>query len=119
MDELMGRWHRLSEQSRESVAAMYNDEGRFLLESLRLQALGEKEPACFASAEEFAEYVVGLRANEKAWSNRLGQVLLQSDELVTQKRPQEAQQVFRDFIEECPWRPFWKIAETQLKNIGG
>lgn len=70
IDELIERWHEFSEQSKEEIAAQFNDDSRILFAEFFTKGLGDTGPqgAEWASAEEFAERVLNLRSNEKAWS---------------------------------------------------
>ncbi len=121
MDELIERWHAFAGQSEEEIAAQFSDESRLLFAEVLTKGLvntsrgGEK----FASANEFAQYVLDLRANERAWSKHLGEVLLEAQERFDGGRAEDAKETLHRFRAACPWRPFAEIAETQLENFGG
>ncbi|MGH1508635.1 hypothetical protein [Ralstonia solanacearum] len=121
MDELIERWHAFSGQSKEEIAAQFSDESQLLFAEVLTTGLGNTSRGGekFASADEFAQYVLDLRANEKAWSRHLGEVLLKAQERFDGGYVEDAKETLRRFRAECPWRSFAEIAETQLENFGG
>jgi hypothetical protein len=119
MDVLVDRWHKFAGQSKEEIAAQFNDESRSLFAEFVTKGLGETAPqgAKWASAEEFAERVLDLRSNEKAWSRHLGDALLRAQDYADDGQVQQAKQELISFRDSCPWIFFADIAETQLENM--
>ena len=119
MDELIERWHKFAGQSKEEIAAQFNDESRSLFAEFFTKGLGDTSPqgAKWASAEEFAERVLDLRSNEKAWSRHLGDALLRAQDLADDGQVEKAKQELISFRDTCPWIFFADIAETQLQNM--
>jgi hypothetical protein len=119
MDELIEKWHMFAGQPMDVIAGRFDSEGTALVAQVVQECLRQPIAAEFDSAAEFAEYVVDLRGNERAWSRRLGEVILQAQDLLNMGRDSEAKKTLSDFCAECPWRFFAEIASTQLENIGG
>ncbi|TDS70551.1 hypothetical protein EDF71_12926 [Comamonas sp. JUb58] len=119
MDELIERWHQFAGQSKEEIAAQFNEESRSLLAEFFTKGLGEtgQQAAKWASAEAFAECVLELRSNEKAWSRHLGNALLQAQDFADDGQVQKAKQALIAFRDTCPWVFFADIAQTQLDNM--
>lgn len=119
MDELIERWHNFAAQSKEQIAAQFNDETRSLFAEFFTKGLGDIGPqgAKWASAEEFAERVLDLRSNERAWSRHLGDAILRAQDLVDDGQMEKAKQELTTFRDTCPWIFFAEIAETQLRNM--
>lgn len=121
MDELIEKWHAFAGQSRENISAQFSDESKSLFAEVMAKGLGDTSQGGekFASPDEFAQYVLDLRANEKAWSRHLGEVLLKAQEQFNSGHSGDAKETLRSFLATCPWRPFAEIAQTQLENTGG
>ncbi|WP_208508253.1 hypothetical protein [Variovorax paradoxus] len=120
MDELIARWQKLADQPKEEIAAQFNDEARSLFAEFLMNGLGGAGPQGieWASAEEFAERVLDLRSNEKAWSRHLGDTLLRAQDLSDDGQVERAKQELISFRDTCPWILFADIAATQLENMG-
>ena len=120
-DALIEKWHAFAGQSKDEIAAQFSDESRLLFAEVLVKCLGDtgRRGAKFASAEEFAQYVLDLRGNEKAWSRQLGGVLLKAQEQFDGGHSEDAKETLRSFRTACPWRFFAEIANTQLENFGG
>ncbi|MEO8249980.1 MAG: hypothetical protein ABI589_11475 [Burkholderiales bacterium] len=73
--------------------------------------------AKFVSADEFAQCVLDLRANEKSRSRHLGEVLLKAQDQSNCGHADDAKEILRNFRATCPWRYFPEIADTQLWNV--
>lgn len=120
MDELIGRWHALAGLSRDQIAAQFNDENLKLFADVVTQGLGDTSHGAekFASADEFAQHVLDLRGNERAWSRHLGEVLLKAQDQFDGGNAEEARKTLQSFRAACPWRCFVEIAETELEKFG-
>lgn len=119
MHELIERWHKFAGQSKEEIAAQFNDETRALFAEFFTKSFHDTGPkgARWASADEFARYVLELRANERAWSRYLGDTILRAHDLMEEGRLDEARQELRAFQDICPWIFFAGVAETQLQSL--
>jgi len=119
MRELIGRWHQFAAQSKEEIAAQFNDETRSLFAEFFTKSFDDTglQGARWASADEFARYVLELRANERAWSRYLGDTILRAHDLMEEGRLDEAKQELRTFRDICPWLFFAGLAETQLQSL--
>lgn len=120
IDELIGRWHAFAGQSKDEIAAQFNDESQGLFAEIVTKGLGDSSRGSerFASAEEFAQCVLDLRGNEKAWSRHLGDVLLKAQGQFDSGHVEDAKETLRSFRTACPWGFFAEIAATQLENFG-
>lgn len=115
-DELIERWHAFSAQPQEAIAAQYSDESRALFAEVFTQQLGQTSNGGekFASADEFAHFVVDLRSNEKSWSRRLGDVILQARVQQDAGDAAGARETLNSFRVSCPWGMFSEIAREML-----
>jgi hypothetical protein len=109
-DKLMGRWHDFAEQPIEVIEREFTRSSRMLLGRVLREALGYAEAGKFPSAAEFAKYVVELRENERNWSRRLGDVILQAQGQLEGGDIVAAKKTFEEFETTCPWRFFVDIA---------
>lgn len=116
---MIERWHTFAEQSVESIAAQYNDKNIELLTQIVRDGLNESGPLQFDSPGEFAQYVVDIRTNERAWSRRLGNTILRAQDQLASGKTVEARETLSGFSATCPWDFFSEIARTQLENISG
>lgn len=121
MEELVERWHAFAGQTKEAIAAQFDDASQALLREVVTTCLVDTsvEGDVFASADEFAQCVLDLRKNEKAWSRALGELLLKTREQFDAGLADEAKESLRQFRGDCPWRLFAEIADTQVHNFGG
>lgn len=120
-DELIGRWHAFAAQPKEDIAAQFSDTSCSLFAEIVTKSLRETSSgnARFASSDEFAQCVLDLRSNERAWSRYLGDVLLKAQDELDSGRAAQAKAILSNFQAICPWHSFAEIAETQLQNIDG
>ena len=121
MEERIERWHAFAGQSKEAIAGQFNDANQTLLREVVTTCLVDTtlDDKVFASADEFAQCVLDLRKNEKAWSRALGELLLKTHEQFDAGLADEAKESLRRFRGDCPWRLFAEIADTQIHNFGG
>lgn len=119
MHELIERWHKFAAQSKEEIAAQFNDETRSLFAEFYTKSFNDAslQGARWASAEEFAQYVLEFRANERDWSRQLGDTLLRANDLIEEGRKDDAMHELRTFRDICPWLFLADVAETQLRNL--
>jgi hypothetical protein len=117
MDEITEKWHALADQPLEAIALRYSEESTNLIGEVLRRGLGETESIQFESASTFADYVVDLRKNEQAWSRRLGDTILQSQELFDSGDSTEAIAMLAKFVSICPWHHFAEIADVQRQNL--
>lgn len=115
-DKLMGNWHDLAEQSVEVIERQFTRRNQMLVRRVLRELLGYTDVDKFQSAVEFAKYVVELRESERAWSRRLGQIILQAQEQQEKGDIMAARKTLEDFEAICPWRTFAGIANTQRQN---
>lgn len=120
MDELIGRWHAFAAQPKQEIAAQFDDEARALFAEISAKGLGNTNSGeiHFASADEFAECVLDLRSNEKAWGNHLGNLLLKAQYRRDSGDIQGAMEILTGFRDTCPWQFLVEVADTALQNIG-
>lgn len=116
-DKLMGRWHEFAEQPSEVIERQFTRRSQMLVRRVLREGLGYAEVGKFPSAAEFAKYVVELRENERSWSRRLGDVILQAQGQLESGDIVAAKTTFEGFETTCPWRFFVEIAKTQRGNV--
>lgn len=61
--------------------------------------------------------MLALRQNERLWSRRLGEVLLQSNSFLTKNDFNNAQNILEEFESKCPWPNFRDIARSQRLKL--
>ena len=119
MDELIDRWHAFSAQPKHEIAAQFDEKARTLFAEISEKGLGDANASAihFASADEFAASVLDLRSNEKAWTNRLGNVLLKAQNRVDSGDVTGAKEILINFRDTCPWHFLREVAYTEFENI--
>jgi len=118
-DLLIGEWHEFADQRPEEIEGRFASDGRELLGRILREAIGGAPVGDFSSSSEFAQYVIDLRANERAWSRHLGDAIVAAQSWLDQGNPEAAEQVFDEFETECPWQMFVDIARIQRLNTLG
>ena len=119
VDELIEKWHTFAGQSRKDIAAQFSDESLSLFAEVMSKGLGDTSQGGekFGSAEEFVQYVLDLRGNEKAWSRHLGEVLLKAQEQFDGGYAADAKETLRSFGLTCPWRPSRRLRRHSSKTL--
>lgn len=113
LDVLIGRWHNLADLVTGSSEDHLSDANEALVTEIRLKCLADKEIDKFESSKEFTEYVTELHRNEKAWSRRLGEVILLAQDLADSGDKKGAARTFDKFEASCPWMNFVDISQNQ------
>lgn len=116
LDRLIGLWHEMADQRPEAIEARFASDGKVLLKRVLSKVMGDVSSSEFSSPAEFAQYVIDLRENEKAWSRHLGEVILAAQSWLDRGNLKAARAVFDDFEAKCPWKVFVDIAKTQRLN---
>lgn len=89
---------------------------RAALSSLVEACLHDKPALHALTPQDFAEYVVGLRANERQWNHALCDALIRADDLSHTEGEAAAASALRSFADSCPWSQFRKIALSQAAS---
>lgn len=113
LDALIGRWHNLADLVAGSNEDHFSDANEALVAEIRLKCLADKDMDKFESSKVFTQYVTELRRNEKAWSRRLGEVILLAQDLVDSGDKIGAGSTFEKFEASCPWVNFVDISKDQ------
>lgn len=119
IDDLMGRWHDFADQPPPELEKGFSESSRSLVYEVLNQALGATHVESFDTPRQFAAYVLELRSNERAWSRRLGEVILEAQDHLDRGDRLAAEKAFESFESDCPWRVFAEIAKTQRENTLG
>lgn len=119
LEILIGEWHALTDQEPELIESRFMSDGTVLLERVVSEAMGSSFTGEFSSPSEFAQYVIDLRDNERAWSRQLGNVILAAQSWLDHGNREAAKGVFSEFEANCPWKMFVDIARTQRLNTLG
>jgi hypothetical protein len=114
-DELIGRWHELADHANDNDNGMahFNQSNKALVAEVRKICLGDTEDVDFNLAQDFLQYVIELRQNEKSWSRRLGEVMIRAQDQLDAGNPTGARTTFDEFETQCPWINFLEIAKDQ------
>jgi hypothetical protein len=115
LDAIMDQWHALADllANQNNADAHFNDANMKLVNKIHQLCLADDDLEKFESAVSFAEHVVDLRKNEKAWSRRLGDVMIRAQDLLDSNEKSSARKIFDEFQNQCPWTQFREHAENQ------
>ncbi|HSC81173.1 MAG TPA: hypothetical protein VLC08_12520 [Chitinolyticbacter sp.] len=116
LDNLVGKWHDFADQPAQVIHGQFTENGIRLTNLVVLKLLGQTGENEFTSADQFTKFVIELRQNERAWSSRLGEILINANSLVSSGDTSSARKVFDEFEVTCPWLSFVSIARTQREN---
>lgn len=98
------QFHQLAVRTQEDQKALYSQElANWLIEFISVELPGSKPPLV-NSPKAFADALHILGRNKRAWSQRLGSLLIElSDSQITEQKEQASSRL-DEFIQECPWR---------------
>ena len=116
-DRLFGILHSLAEKSESELENGFTEPNVLAVRELVTQFLvGYELPAEFTAAS-FAEVVYKLRANERAWSQRLGDTIIAAEDKLQVGDKDGALIVLDGYAKQCPWLSLKEIAEIEKENF--
>jgi hypothetical protein len=99
-------FHAFAELGRDEIARRWAPETeRRLADHLAWCLTGVEMPAV-RTAEQFAEVVLDLRANERDWERAWMAAVVEADDLVLAGQEEEAAHTLNEFARACPWTVF-------------
>lgn len=112
-DQQFGWFHQFAALPRQQLIAEATPENRAALSALVEVCLRDKPALDALPTEEFADYVLGLRANERQWNQALSNALIRAEYLSQSEGKASASSALRSFAESCPWSQFREVAVNQ------
>lgn len=116
LDARIDWFHEFADLSQEQLMIEATAQNRAALSSLVEACLHEKPEFHTLSPQDFAEYVIGLRANERLWNHALCNALIEADDLSQAEGKKAAASALRSFAESCPWSQFRQLALIQAAS---
>lgn len=106
--------HELASMDEASLATLH-DEGwtQWLIQFITLELPGTPTPS-LNSAEDFVQCIGQLAGNKRAWSQRLGSLVIQQSDATTPEAEREAAAALKDFAASCPWKYLRESADRKL-----
>jgi hypothetical protein len=114
LDQMFGWFHHFADLPREQLAAQATAANRTALSALIDACLPETPALDTLAPEEFADYVLGLRANERQWNQALGSALNHAEDLFQSEGKSAAASALHTFADSCPWSLFRDVAHNQV-----
>jgi len=98
------RFHGLAASSQEDLAALYSPElANWLIEFVSIELPGSQPPPV-SSPKEFVDALHRLGSNKRAWSQRLGSLVIELSDSQTVEQKKQASAQLNEFIQNCPWK---------------
>lgn len=108
------RLHQLAALSQDDLEAAYSKElAEWLIKIVNSELAGH-EPPSVNSPKEFADVLHVLGSNKRAWSQRLGAILVELIESQTIEQTKESTERLNQFILSCPWKFLCESARQKL-----
>jgi hypothetical protein len=117
-DRITGEWHELAELVK-SGAEIDLAAAIALVNSVVDNFVPSFERPSAVTADEIRVVVTRLREFEKTWNQTFMRVLIEAADSRRNGDVERAVAALDRFIEQCPWRSFVTIAETERSNITG
>jgi hypothetical protein len=106
--------HELAALGAAELEARYGDGLKaWLTEFVSTELPGTPAPP-LGSWEEVAEAVDHLARNKRAWSQRLGSIVIELSDSQTPEAEEQASAKLREFIQQCPWKYLCDSASRKL-----
>lgn len=97
------RLHELAALGATELEALYSEELKtWLTEFVSAELPGTAVPPV-NSSKELAEAIDQLARNKRAWSQRLGSIVLELSDARAHEAAEQASADLREFIQQCPW----------------
>lgn len=116
-DRLFGILHSLAEKSRSELESGFTETHVLAVRELVTKFLAGCELPAEFTATSFADAVYELRANERAWSQRLGDTIITAEDKLQVGDEDGAIAILDDYAEQCPWLSLREIAEIEKENF--
>jgi len=117
-DRITGKWHELAECVK-SGAEIDLAAATTLVNSVADNFVPSLERPTALTADEIRALVIRLRELERTWNQTFMRVLIEAADSRRNGDVEGAVRALDRFIEQCPWRSFVTIAETERSNITG
>jgi hypothetical protein len=117
-DLMIERWHVLADLLSDKNPQHFNAQNLALVRQIHDACLIDSHLDEIKSGEEFINYALDLRRNEKAWSRRLGDVMIRAQDFAEANEKMKATSAFDEFVAECPWAQFIEHAKNQRSAMG-
>jgi hypothetical protein len=115
-EQLFGWFHHFADAPRETLVATATPANRARLSAMTKVCLTEPPVLGALSPEDFADYVLCLRANERRWNQALSDTLIRADDLFQSEGKPAAVAALRTFASSCPWSSFRIVALDQAAS---
>ena len=116
LDKQFGWFHQFADLPREQLIAEATADNCASLSALIESCLSDKPTLDTLSPDGFADYVLGLRVNERQWNQALCNALIRAEELSQSEGKVAAASALRSFAESCPWYQFRDVALNQAAS---
>jgi hypothetical protein len=102
--------HELAALGETELEARYRDGLELWLTEFVNKELPETTAPPVGSSKEAVEAIVQLARDRKAWSQRLGSIVIELSDCRTQEAKEQASAKLLDFIQQCPWKQCQRMA---------
>ena len=108
------RFHGLAARGQEELEILYSQElTNWLVEFVGAELPGSQPPPV-NSPKEFADALHELGRNKRAWSQRLGSLVIELSDSQAAEQKEQALERLNEFIQQCPWRFLRESARRKL-----
>jgi len=108
------RLHELATLGDEELEALYGEELKtWLTEFVDAELPGSPAPP-LNSSKELAQAIDQLARNKRAWSQRLGSLVIDLSDCSTPEAERETSEALKEFIHQCPWKYLRDSASRKL-----
>lgn len=98
------RFHELASLSKAELEARYSEELKAWLIEFVSSELPGSSPPPVNSSDELADAIDKLARNKRAWSQRLGSLVIELHDSQTPEAQEQASAALSEFVQQCPWK---------------
>ncbi|MDX1914885.1 MAG: hypothetical protein SFU55_04810 [Methylophilus sp.] len=116
-DEFFGILHELAEKTRQELESSFTESNVLAIRQLVKEFLVDCELPNEFTASSFADIVTTLRENERAWSRKLGEIIIIVEDKMRVGDKTEAIDTLGRYVDQCPWLSLREIAKIEQENF--
>jgi hypothetical protein len=116
MDKLIGWLHKMAKLSTSELTGRFDEESRLSLARLVEECIPVRPVPDDLDAEEFADWIHGLRESEGEWNRALGAAILKAEDAAERSDSASGAEILTAFATECPWLPLREIAQREANR---
>ena len=115
-DKLIAWLHKMAKLSTVELTGRFDEASRLSLTRLVEECIPVCPVPSDLDADEFADWILGLRKSEGEWNRALGAAILKAEDAGERGDSAVGAEGLTVFAAECPWLPLREIAQREASR---